>query len=95
MKKAVVIPVHNKVDSKEVANYRPISIIPTLSKVLEKVLNNGLVDFLKQKNILSKNQFGFRKCLSTEDATVAFTKFVIQKRQEEMLRDLLRLIQGI
>ena len=45
----------------EADNYRPISVLPILNKVFEKVIHNQLVDFLSLHNILSKQQFGFRK----------------------------------
>jgi hypothetical protein len=42
-------------------NYCPITLVPTLSKVLEKVIGNQLIAFLEKHNILNKSQFGFRK----------------------------------
>ena len=42
-------------------NYRPVSLLCVLSKVFEKVMYTRLLDFLELRNILIKNQFGFRK----------------------------------
>ena len=42
-------------------NYRPISILPAFSKILEKIVCNRLLHFLESKNILYKHQYGFRK----------------------------------
>ena len=42
-------------------NYRPISILPAFSKILEKIICNRLLHFLETKNILYKHQYGFRK----------------------------------
>lgn len=79
LKKAMVHPIHKGGDRDVVNNYRPISILPSLSKILERVINNSLVSFLEANNILSKNQYGFRKGLSTEDAVVSLTDFIVKK----------------
>ena len=52
----------------EVDNYRPISVLPVLNKVFEKVIHNQLIDFLDLHNVLFKQQFGFRKKHSTSHA---------------------------
>jgi hypothetical protein len=49
-------------------NYRPVTLVPTFSKVLENVIVNQLTAFLDKHNILNKFQFGFRKKHSTNDA---------------------------
>ena len=50
------------------SNYRPISILPTLSKILEKVVHNQFHEFLNSHNLLCSKQFGFRllSCFSDE-----------------------------
>jgi len=50
------------------SNYRPISILPVFSKILEKVLYNRLLEFIDKHNILSSNQYGFSKNTSTSMA---------------------------
>lgn len=54
-------------------NYRPITVLPTLSKVLEKEIHNQLYYFLKENKIISSKQFGFRPKLSTNTALTHFT----------------------
>ena len=64
----MVIPIH-KGDSKTYAgNYRPISLLPILGKILEKLMYSRLLNFLQKHNIIVDNQFGFQKNKSTEDA---------------------------
>ena len=47
-------------------NYRPISILPVISKVVEKIVHNRLVDYLSESKLLLKRQFGFRAKKSTK-----------------------------
>ena len=70
MKIAKVIPVFKKDDPAEIKNYRPISLLPILSKVLEKLAYKRLYKFLTDNNLLNPNQFGFRKGYSTEYAII-------------------------
>lgn len=67
-KLASVTPIHKAGDKKCPNNYRPISLLSNLSKVLEKIVNTRVVSFLETNNILSPRQFGFRQGKSTEDA---------------------------
>ena len=65
---AKIIPLY-KGDSKfETSNYRPISLLPIISKIFERLIFNRLNDFLSKHKILSENQFGFQKNSSTEFA---------------------------
>jgi len=67
-KVAKIIPVYKSGDKNDILNYRPISILPTLSKVLERVVYTRLVDYLNKQNILESSQYGFRKNKSTSMA---------------------------
>jgi len=65
LKIAKVVPIFKGGDRLSPDNYRPISLLPNFSKILEKVVSNRLIVFLDEHNILSENQFGFRKAHST------------------------------
>ena len=65
MKKACVIPLFKSGDAKEFSNYRPVSLLPQFSKILERVFHKRLMYFLDKKQILYKSQYGFRKNMST------------------------------
>ena len=67
-KEAIVKPLHKSGDANEPSNFRPVSLLPILSKILEKAVANQLVTFLEENNILSNCQHAYRKNLSTETA---------------------------
>lgn len=83
-KKAVVHPIFKNGDKNNVTNYRPISILPALSKILEKILNNRLINYLESFNLLANNQFGFRRGKSTEEAVSSLTNHVVEKLDGKM-----------
>ena len=58
-------------------NYRPISILPTVSKVIERAVHSQLYDYLSLNNLLAVNQFGFRRGRSTSLALTQFTDEVL------------------
>ena len=68
-KSATVTPLFkNKGSISEMTNYRGISVLPPLSKVFEKILNEQIVTYLDKHNILFAGQHGFRKGHSCETA---------------------------
>ena len=58
---ASVVPVFKKMSKSSVRNYRPISLLPILSKVMETVINRAVTNFLEKNSIFSNNQYGFRR----------------------------------
>ena len=72
-KHANVIPLFKTGDINNVSNYRPISLLPVLSKILEKIVSNQLLYFLEENNYISNCQHGFRPKLSTETALTVIT----------------------
>ena len=70
LKLAKVIPVFKKGDSKLINNYRPISLLPVIYKVLEKIIANQLSKYFEDNKLFNDNQYGFRTGLSTEYATI-------------------------
>lgn len=76
MKKAKVIPFHKSGDRTNINNYRPISILPAFSKILEKIIARRLVNYLEKYNFLSSSQHGYRSNHSTESALLQFVSNV-------------------
>ena len=66
MKIAKVIPIYKKGLKCLPGNYRPISILPIISKVFEKIVNARLMKFLNTNKILREHQYGFRNGYSTK-----------------------------
>ena len=60
-KHACVIPIHKGGDKNDPHNYRPISILPTLSKVFERHISNQLQDYFEKNKLIHEFQSGFRK----------------------------------
>ena len=55
LKKDVIIPLYKKGDPKVAENYRPISLLPTIGKLIEKLLRKRMLNFLEKFNLLNKN----------------------------------------
>ncbi|KAK3553288.1 hypothetical protein QTP86_032762, partial [Hemibagrus guttatus] len=75
-KKARVIPILKKpaLDPSDISNYRPVSLLSFLSKILERVVCNQLSDYLMQNNLHDPNQSGFKAAHSTETGLLAVTE---------------------
>ena len=65
LKAAKITPIFKSGDNQIFSNYRPISILPSVSKILEKIMYVRRYDFMTRNNILSPHQFGFRAKRST------------------------------
>ena len=70
MKITKIIPLYKAKDKTVFTNYRPVSILPAFSKILEKVFYNRLLNHINTNNILYANQYGFRNGHSTSLALV-------------------------
>ena len=76
LKLAEVLPIYKSDDKHQLKNYRPISVLPFISKILEKIVADSVIDFLEDHDILYSKQFGFRKRHSTTHAIIALTEKV-------------------
>ena len=71
-----ITPVYKSGEGTSMDNYRPISVLPVISKVFERVVHNQLYDYLEANNMLSERQFGFRNRSSTQHAVTFFSDFI-------------------
>jgi hypothetical protein len=60
LKIARVIPIFKKDDEHDINNYRPISLLPNISKIFEKIVHIQLSEYLTINNLLDHNQYGLR-----------------------------------
>jgi len=77
LKIAKVIPVYKGNDPEIISNYRPISILPAVSKIFEKAIHIQLENYFEENNLFFQNQYGFRKAHSTELACLHLTQKLI------------------
>ena len=74
LKSARVIPIYKSGKRTDMTNYRPISILPVITKIVEKLVFNQLYTFLNDNNIINVNQSGFRPHHSTLSALLNVTE---------------------
>ena len=84
-KTAKVTTIYKSGDKSDPNNYRPISVLPLISKVMERAIQSQLVAFLIRNNSLSVHQSGFRKKHSTETATVHFVDHILEQMDKQMI----------
>ncbi len=77
-KHAIVVPIFKTGDVMEPKDYRPISLLPIISKVLEKVVASQLTSHLESNQLLSTTQHGFRPKLSTESALLKLSNTLFE-----------------
>ena len=78
LKVAKVIPIYKRDCKNKLKNYRPISLLPCFSKVIEKVISIQLISYLETNDILNDSQFGFRAARSTTAATLNLVDFILE-----------------
>ena len=73
-KQANIVPLHKKGDKSVVLNYRPISLTPITSKLLEHIVHSNIITFLDNESILNNVQHGFRKNRSCKTQLITTTR---------------------
>ena len=68
LKFGCITPIHKNDSKLLISNYRPISVLPLFSKIIEKLMKIRLVSFLSKQNTIFEHQFGFQKNKSTNFA---------------------------
>ena len=84
MKMAEVIPLYKGKESDKVINYRPISLLLTILKVLEKIVYNRLIKFISKHDILYDSQYGFHTKRSCEHTMLELTGNLLQARNNKL-----------
>jgi hypothetical protein len=76
LKTSRIVPIFKAGDPESCDNYRPISLLSSLSKILEKMVSIQLVNHLDRNNLLYVNQFGFQKGKSTEHNLIKAVNYI-------------------
>ena len=76
LKIAKVVPVDKKDSKLEFSNYRPISLLSNLDKILEKLMYTRIFKFLNNDNLFYPLQFGFRQNDSTTHPLISLTETI-------------------
>ena len=82
MKLSEVILLYKGKEKDMVVNYRPISLLVTISKVLEKIMYHQVYNYLDKNDILYDSQYGFRNRRSCEQAITKFIGQILQAKEE-------------
>jgi len=85
LKYAIIRPLFKKGNKNVVSNYRPLSILTSFLKLFEKVMETRLLKHLTDHNILSKEQYGFRTKLKTDNATYQLTNEILNALNYNLL----------
>lgn len=84
LKIAKVIPIFKKGSVEDLNNYRPISLVPILSKILEAALKIQITEYFESNNLFSPCQYGFRNNKSTTKAINNLTQIVLHGFEENL-----------
>jgi len=84
LKLAKVIPIFKNGDKNLPTNYRPISLLPNFSKIMEKIISNRLTNFLESNNLISDMQFGFRKNHSAIHPLIHFMNHLTKSSNKKL-----------
>ena len=79
-----LIPVFKKGDPHTFSNYRPITLLPCFSKILEKLVYNRLLEHIDKNNLLSDSQYGFRKKSSCGHALIDLHDYILNNLNKKM-----------
>ena len=77
LKISKIIPLYKQGTKSNTSNYRPISLLPVFSKVIERLIYNQLDNYFNEHDFISPNQHGFRKSKSTLSAVLSLTDHVL------------------
>ena len=78
LKIARITPIHKSGDLTDPSNFRPISSLPYISKVYEKLMTNRILSFCNKYSIVYRKQFGFQPGLSTSNALIELTEQIYE-----------------
>lgn len=85
LKHSKIYPKHKKGSLTKVENYRPISLISSFSKIIEKIVVKRMTEHLQNQNLITEHQHGFLKGRSTISALVKLVEYVTDQLEKNQL----------
>jgi hypothetical protein len=85
LKFSEITPIFKRGDKNDTSNYRPISLLMSLSKIFEKVIYNRLYHHFKDNHILVNEQFGFRQASSTDCVSHHLINSILSELNNKLL----------
>ena len=76
-KHSLVHPIHKSGDHSDPSNFRPISIVPGIAKIVERAVHQQLYNYMSENHLFSSSQHGFRPRHSTETALTSISDHVL------------------
>ena len=89
LKIARVIPVHKNDSKLDFSNYRPVSLLSNLDKILEKLMYTRIFKFFNNNNVFYPLQFGFRQNYSTTHALISLLVLLVPLGKMKMKENFL------
>jgi hypothetical protein len=83
LKFSEIKPLYKKGNAADFSNYRPISLLPSFSKIIEKLIYNRLYNYFDQQKLFAKDQHGFRLNTSTETATFSLLNTILSSLEHK------------
>ena len=78
LKCAEIKPFYKKGERMDISNYRPISLLPSFSKIFQKIIFRRLIQHFDYNKILANEQFGFRSKTSTDLASLTLISKILE-----------------
>ena len=85
LKFAIVSPIHKGESKLSLTNYRPISVLPVFSKIIERLMHKRLLKFLTNNNILFEHQFGFQPNKTTNMAILDLYSKIVNSLENKLI----------
>lgn len=79
LKISKIVPIPKVANASEASDFRPVSLLPIIDKIFEKIIHERLFSYLDSNNLMYKYQFGFRKGCNTEEVVLNAVNFICDK----------------
>ena len=85
IKTAKITPIFKSGDKNDLANFRPISVLSSFSKIFEKCMHSSLMSYLNTNNVLNPSQHGYRAQHNTTTAIIDLLNYVTKMNSKKLI----------